>query len=129
MLWNGPMKQQVIKAAFLAFVERSMHLVAELGLPLGRHLPLLDVRYDEHFTVLAEFGAARDQLETLDVFEKQYGAANASRFTLVCLYAYFDAAGARIDNASFDTTWAAFWAELHEPMWRFLAVCNLTNFT
>jgi hypothetical protein len=124
------MGEQESKDAFRAFVERAVSIAASAG--DGRHtgrMPLYNMEYDAQFANLAEFAPAVRCLEVQPSFERLYGRAEAPRFALCLLYGYLDSApGPQFDDAAFEGAWAAYWSELHEPSWRYMTVCNLSDF-
>ncbi len=99
------------------------------GISHSGRIPFYDMQYDSRFRTLPEFASASTRLETLPAIEKLYGKAESARLVLYFIYGYMSAAGPQFDRKIFEANWRAFWDELHEPNWRFLAVCNLSNFT
>jgi hypothetical protein len=91
--------------------------------------PFNDTRRNEPFQGLELFSTVSAGLCDMPNFRSRMGVTSADNFVLQFIFNFLGRLPAgHFDQAVFDEVWSELSAELVDPNWTYLAVCNLKNF-
>lgn len=127
------MEEPSVRDSLRALAEQAVLRVAESQVPLGYFggaKALQDPRRDDVFTGLPVFEAAAEALGAVPMVPERYGGEHEwGRLALQFIYGFLGGLSEpTFDAGVFEDTWDAFWGELSEPEWTWVAVANLRLF-
>ena len=116
------------KAEISGLIEAALEHVRTSGEPIEQFRGTVgfDIAKDETFRALQEFGPAATAIAALPLVAERYGVDDADRLALQFIYQMLERSPEPgFDQATFETLWEDFCAELEDPDWLFRAVANL----